>query len=83
MQTQYVTERRTIVTASRIGRPRKAPGSPKSPYTPRRETPKAPKATKPRGTQELLGGNGEMVLIDGCVPRAFADAMKALFASLA
>ena len=80
MQTQYVTERRTIVTASQIGRPRKAPGAPKSPYTPRRRPVEAPPKAQ-RGKVELVG-DGPMVFLDGLVPRAFAEAMKALFDSL-
>jgi hypothetical protein len=80
VQTQYVTERRTVVTSSPIGRPRKRPGDPKSPYT-RRETP-APQP-KPRGKIELIGDDPEMVFIDGLVPRSFGEAVKALFDSLA
>lgn len=74
MQTEYVTERRTVVTANRIGRPRKQPGDPKSPYTPR-------KRVIPPGMFEIVEGDdpaSEMVLVDGLLPRKLANLIREL-----
>lgn len=64
MQTEYVTERRTVVTAKPIGRPRKP------------ETLAAP-ITPPKPRFEIIG-DGENVLVDGLLPRRLALLIRAM-----